>query len=41
MMSLQDRMAEYFRINFPITAKTYEDCERKKWCGRNYPDKSG
>lgn len=41
MMSLQDRMAEYFRINFPITAKLMKIVKEKKWCGRNYPDKSG
>lgn len=40
MMSLQDRMAEYFRINFPITAKLMK-IVKEKWCGRNYPDKSG
>ena len=30
MMSLQDRMAEYFRINFPITAKLMKIVKEKK-----------
>ena len=29
MMSLQDRMAEYFRINFPITAKLMKIVKEK------------
>lgn len=29
-MSLQDRMAEYFRINFPITAKLMKIVKEKK-----------
>lgn len=41
MMSLQDRMAEYFRINFPITAKLMKIVKEKKRGGRNCLDKSG
>ncbi len=41
MMSLQDRMAEYFRLNFPVTAKLMKILEEKNGSAKTVLIKAG